>query len=183
MLKKHTLKIVLSMTAMVLLSQSGMVLAHNSGSAGHAATPSAASVAQQKSFGIDGESLKVVRVLPIAMTDDMRFTPDAITVSEGETVKIVLSNHGKIMHEMVLGSAANLQQHAEMMRKFPTMQHQAPYMAHVSPGASGEIVWRFNRAGVFDFACLIPGHSEAGMRGQIKVLASANAATDNSIKE
>lgn len=183
MLKKHALKIVLSMTVAALLSQSGLALAHDSGSAGHAATPSAPSIAQQKSFGIDGEPAKVVRVLQIVMTDDMRFTPDAIAVAQGETVKIVVSNHGKIMHEMVLGSAVDLQQHAEMMRKFPTMQHQAPYMAHVSPDASGEIVWRFNRAGVFDFACLIPGHSEAGMRGQIKVLASANAATDNSIKE
>lgn len=183
MLKKHTLKIVLSTAAAALFAQSGLVLAHDGGSAGHAATPPATSVAQQKSFGIDGEAANVVRVLPIAMTDDMRFTPDAITVTQGETVKIVLSNNGKIMHEMVLGSTAYLQQHAEMMRKFPTMQHQAPYMAHIGPGASGEIVWRFNRAGVFDFACLIPGHSEAGMRGQIKVLVSANAAADNRIKE
>ncbi|MBP6599957.1 MAG: hypothetical protein KA216_11010, partial [Giesbergeria sp.] len=34
----------------------------------------------------------------------------------------------------------------------------------------GDIVWRFNRPGSFDFACLIPGHSEAGMKGTITVL-------------
>ena len=29
------------------------------------------------------------------------------------------------------------------------------------------MVWRFNRAGTFKFACLIAGHFEAGMVGTI----------------
>ena len=55
------------------------------------------------------------------------------------------------------------------MRKFPGMEHDAPHMAHVAAGKRGSIVWRFNRPGEFDFACLIPGHFEAGMRGTINV--------------
>lgn len=177
-LKNRMRKILLSLSAAALLSPAAPALAH--GVAAHA--NNTAVVAQQKPFGIDGEPGKVVRILPVAMTDDMRFTPDVINVTRGETIKIALSNNGAIMHEMVLGSAADLQQHAEMMRTFPTMQHEAAYMAHVSPGASGEIVWRFNRVGVFDFACLIPGHSEAGMRGRIRVL-DAPQATDNRSEE
>ena len=57
------------------------------------------------------------------------------------------------------------------MRKFPEMEHDEPYMAHVAAGKRGQIVWQFNRAGDFEFACLIPGHFEAGMRGTIKVAA------------
>ena len=48
------------------------------------------------------------------------------------------------------------------MVKFPNMEHDEPYMAHVAPGKTGEIVWTFNRAGDFDFACLIAGHYQAG---------------------
>jgi len=47
-------------------------------------------------------------------------------------------------------------------------------MAHVAPGKTGEIVWTFNRAGEFDFACLIPGHYDAGMVGKIKVVPAPN---------
>ena len=60
------------------------------------------------------------------------------------------------------------------MVKFPNMEHDEPYMAHVKPGESGEIVWTFNRPGDFDFACLIAGHYQAGMVGKIKVAPAGN---------
>ena len=56
-----------------------------------------------------------------------------------------------------------------MMLKFPTMEHDEPYMAHVAPGATADLVWQFNRAGSFEFACLIAGHFQAGMRGTFTV--------------
>ena len=103
------------------------------------------------------------------MTDDMRFTPDRIEVRQGETVRFVVVNRGAMLHEFVLGDKQTLDEHAAMMVKFPGMEHDEPYMAHVKPSARGEIVWRFNRPGDFDFACLIAGHYQAGMRGTIKV--------------
>ena len=105
------------------------------------------------------------------MTDDMRFAPDHFTVKQGETVRLRVVNKGQIMHEVVLGTPQSLQEHADMMLKFPGMEHSEPYMAHVAPGKTGEIVWTFNRAGDFRFACLIAGHYQAGMVGQIKVVA------------
>lgn len=57
------------------------------------------------------------------------------------------------------------------MVKFPNMEHDEPYMAHVGAGKTSEIVWNFNQAGSFDFACLIAGHYQAGMRGKITVAA------------
>jgi uncharacterized cupredoxin-like copper-binding protein len=99
----------------------------------------------------------------------MRFTPADITVKQGETVKLVATNKGQVMHEMVLGTSEDLKKHAELMRKFPGMEHEEPHMAHVKPGASGEIVWQFTKPGEFQFACLIPGHFEAGMVGKVTV--------------
>jgi len=81
-----------------------------------------------------------------------------------------VQNRGQLLHEIVLGTQASLAQHAEMMLKHPGMEHDEPYMAHVKAGRKGDLVWTFNRPGRFDFACLIPGHYQAGMVGTINVL-------------
>ncbi|RBA23644.1 cupredoxin domain-containing protein [Herminiimonas fonticola] len=130
-----------------------------------------ASKTEQMSFGIAGDPQKSSRKIKVAMDDNMRFTPSTIKVREGETVTLTVTNNGKILHEAVIGSMQELKAHADMMRKFPTMEHEAPYMAHVKPGMSQDIVWTFNRSGEFNFACLIAGHFEAGMVGKITVFA------------
>jgi uncharacterized cupredoxin-like copper-binding protein len=149
-----------------LLFASSVALAHDDGQGRPVFD---ASKAEQKEFGVAGDPTKVHRTIKLVMSDDMRFTPTRIKVKEGETVKLLIKNKGKVMHEVVIGTATSLQQHAAMMRKFPTMAHEAPYMAHVKPGGIQEIVWTFNRPGHFDFACLLPGHFEAGMVGKIEV--------------
>ena len=112
------------------------------------------------------------RTITLRMTDDMRFTPDHITVQQGETLRLRVENKGQILHEVVLGTPARLGEHTQLMVKFPTMEHDEPYMAHVAPGKTGDLLWQFNRAGNFDFACLIAGHFQAGMRGTLTVTPS-----------
>ena len=126
---------------------------------------------EQKEWGIGGHSNAVKRTVEIRMTDNMRFTPDLVEVKQGETIRFVHVNNGKVMHEFVLGTMKELDEHAALMKKFPNMEHDEPYMAHVGAGKKGEIVWNFNKVGEFDFACLLPGHYEAGMVGKIKVVA------------
>ena len=135
----------------------------------HAAKKTAAVKKEQKPWGIAGDVKAAKRVIKIVMTDNMRFTPDKIEVKAGDTVKIVIKNEGKMLHEMVIGTNKELEQHAALMLKFPDMEHDEPYMAHVSAGKTGQLVWRFNRPGDFEFACLIAGHYQAGMKGTIKV--------------
>lgn len=125
--------------------------------------------AEQKDWGIAGDPKKAQRTIEVRMTDNMRFAPNQIQVKLGETVRLVAVNAGKVLHEIVIGTPAELKEHAEMMKKHPGMEHDEPYMAHVDPGKKGDIVWTFNRAGTFEFACLIPGHFEAGMIGRITV--------------
>lgn len=128
-----------------------------------------AAAPEQKPWGIEGEAKAVRRTIVIRMTDNMRFVPDRIDIKRGETVRLVAENAGKVLHELVIGTAQELEEHAALMKKFPNMEHDEPWMTHVDPGKSGEILWNFNRAGNFQFACLLPGHFEAGMRGQIRV--------------
>lgn len=120
-------------------------------------------------YGRPGDPAKASRTVAIDMSDSMRFTPALITVRKGDTVRFVLSNSGKVRHEMVLGSSKELKEHAALMRKFPEMEHADPNRLRVDPGKTGALVWQFTRAGTFDFACLQPGHFEAGMRGKITV--------------
>ena len=135
------------------------------GSAGEKAQP----VFEQKDWGIAGIPAKASRTIKVSMSDSMRFDPSSFKFKEGETVKFIVKNNGKIMHEFVLGTKANNLEHAEMMKRFPKMEHDEPYMAHVPPGQMREIVWTFNRPGTFEFACLIAGHYQAGMKGLITV--------------
>jgi uncharacterized cupredoxin-like copper-binding protein len=126
---------------------------------------------EQKDWGIGGDAKAVTRTIEITMLDTMRFIPNEITVKQGETVRLTVKNVGKVMHELVIGTKQELDTHAEMMKKHPNMEHDEPYMAHVSPGKNADIIWNFNRAGQFDFACLLPGHYDAGMVGKITVRA------------
>ena len=120
-------------------------------------------------FGSYEPSMKPVRTIEVTMGDDMRFSPDTINVSQGEVIRFIHTNTGQLMHEFVLGTPESLAEHAELMKKFPNMEHSEPYMAHVAPGESGEIVWKFSTAGEFGFGCLIPGHFDAGMKGRVLV--------------
>jgi uncharacterized cupredoxin-like copper-binding protein len=120
-------------------------------------------------FGQEGNPMKVARTINVDMTDNMRFTPSDVTVKRGETIKFMVHNDGRVLHEMVLGTRQALAGHAELMKKFPEMEHADANMAHVKPGKSGEIVWQFTQPGEFEFACLQPGHFEAGMVGKVTV--------------
>ena len=122
--------------------------------------------AAQHSHTHETASLRTVRV---EMTDNMRFTPAEITVKRGEKVRFVPANKGLLMHEMVLGTLDELKKHAEAMRRSPSMPHDHAHMAHVAPGKSGELVWQFTEPGELYYACLIPGHFEAGMLGKVLV--------------
>ena len=120
-------------------------------------------------LGKPGDPAKVSRTINVTMSDAMRFQPDKLTVKRGETIRFKVNNTGKVKHEMVLGTIKELKEHAALMRKFPEMEHADPNQISVGPGETGELIWQFTRAGTFDFACLVPGHFEAGMKGKVAV--------------
>lgn len=119
--------------------------------------------------GTAGKAADVNRTVKIGMNDTMRFTPDSVSVKAGETIRFTIHNNGKIPHEFVIGSMSELLEHAEMMKKMPGMQHAESNMVTLDADADGEIIWKFGEAGSVDFACLIPGHLEAGMKGAVAV--------------
>jgi uncharacterized cupredoxin-like copper-binding protein len=119
-----------------------------------------------------GPDAPVDRTVVVRMSDQMRFEPAVVRVRRGETVRFVASNEGRLPHELVLGSAAQLREHAAAMNAGQSHVHGAARGVSVPPGRSGEFVASFDRDEVLEMACLEPGHYEAGMRGRVDVAAS-----------
>ena len=112
-----------------------------------------------------GLSSEVSKKIEIELNDQFRFSPEVIPVAVGETLQLDFKNTGQIRHEWVIGTPFEISEHLELIRRFPDMEHDEPHNVHVDPGQSRTLVWQFNREGRFEYACLLPGHYEAGMRG------------------
>jgi uncharacterized cupredoxin-like copper-binding protein len=125
--------------------------------------------ARETPFGKPFDPRRAKREIAIDMSDTMRYSPAQVVVKRGESVRFLVRNRGKQVHEMVLGTRKDLEEHAEMMRRHPGMEHDEPHMVHVAPGRIGQVGWQFTKAGEFFYGCLVPGHFEAGMVGRIVV--------------
>jgi len=147
-------------TALSMVFVSSFAYAHGDNAGGHG---------EADTIGQPGKTENISRTITITMLDTMRYNPASISVKQGETIKFIVKNSGKTKHEMVLGTEKELKGHYELMKKNPEMEHADENMVTVQPGKSGEIVWKFTKAGKIDFACLIPGHYDAGMKGTVKV--------------
>ena len=119
--------------------------------------------------GEAGKASDIRRTVLIEMRDTMRFFPSSLSVQQGQTVRFVVKNVGRLKHEFVLGTKQDLEAHHALMKKSPEMEHDEDNMLRLAPGQSGELLWKFTQSGVVHLACLIPGHYEAGMRGKIAV--------------
>lgn len=135
--------------------------------------------APETEFGRQGITREATRTIDISMSDMMRFTPDSLKVEQGETVRLRITNSGKIPHEFVLGTKPEITEHAEIMRKSPEMGHADANSARVASGKTSEIIWQFTKPGQFLYACLIPGHWEAGMQGTVTVVAAIKMAASD----
>jgi uncharacterized cupredoxin-like copper-binding protein len=120
-------------------------------------------------YGVPGDTAKVSRTIELDASDEMRFSKKDLKIRQGETIRFVITNIGKVRHEFSLGTKQELIEHYEQMKKFPDMVHEEANKVTIDPGQKGEVVWKFTKPGVVDFACLHPGHYDAGMKGQIKV--------------
>ena len=138
---------------------------------GAATFAAAAHEGEHFSAGVPGNPKKPARTVTVIMSDDygMKFTPDHLDVKKGEQVHFIIQNKGALKHEFMLASVADNDKHAKLMQKYPDMEHDDPNAKSVDPGKSEEILWRFSKGGTFEFACLIPGHREAGMHGTVTV--------------
>ncbi|MCT9000322.1 cupredoxin domain-containing protein [Chelativorans intermedius] len=129
--------------------------------------------ADMMAIGKPGEAAAAGRSVTITMKENddgaMVFEPASLKIEEGETIRLTFVNEGELEHEFVMDVHESILEHKALMEKFPEMEHDDPNAVRLGAGAKGEIVWTFAKAGEFEFACLIPGHYESGMKGDIIV--------------
>ncbi|WP_262032543.1 cupredoxin family protein [Microvirga sp. Mcv34] len=147
-----------------LLLTTGLALA-GPGGAGHGHGDEAA-------YGKPGDPKKPARLVQVSMRETdgkMLFFPDKVEVKAGEQVRFKLANNGEAEHEFVLATVEENAKHKIQMEKNPDMEHEDPNARRLQPKKGDEIVWQFTKAGTFEYACLIPGHYESGMKGTVVV--------------
>jgi uncharacterized cupredoxin-like copper-binding protein len=120
------------------------------------------------SAGEPGDPKKPSRTIEVLLTE-MDFTPARIEVKRGEQIRFVLRNTGKEDHEFLLATKDENLKHAELMKKFPHMEHDDPNGVRLAPNKTAEIIWKFTKAGTFEYSCLIPDHRDYGMIGHVTV--------------
>lgn len=157
-----------TMAVMLMAAIPGAALAAGNHAGGHGHGEAA-----MMEIGKPGDPAKVSRTVTITMMekDDggMVFEPSSLAIEQGETVRLKFVNKGRLDHEFVMDVEEGILEHKALMEKFPEMEHADPNSIKLAPGATGEIVWTFAKAGDFGFACLIPGHYDSGMKGEISV--------------
>ena len=112
------------------------------------------------------------RNVTVAMTDDsgvMAFHTSLRLVNRNEQIRFTVTNRGSIEHEFIIDSAERNAEHKAAMARDPHMMPSSKNGVRLGPGKSGELLWKFSKAGTFEYACLIPGHYEAGMHGTLTV--------------
>ncbi|PSH61442.1 copper oxidase [Phyllobacterium brassicacearum] len=124
-------------------------------------------------IGKPGTKAAAKRTVTISMKEkadgSMVFEPAVLKVKKGETIRLKFQNTGETDHEFVMDTPAAIQEHKTLMQKFPEMEHADPNSIRLAAGGNGQIIWTFAKSGEFGFACLIPGHYESGMKGDITV--------------
>lgn len=122
--------------------------------------------------GEPGDPSKPARTVEMTMSEGdgtMIYAPSEVDVHMGEQIKFIIKNVGTLKHEFFLDSFEHNAHHKIEMQKNPEMEHDDPNAQSVEPGKQVEILWKFSKAGTFEFACLVPGHYEAGMHGKVVV--------------
>lgn len=133
---------------------------------------------EESAFGRPGDPKKRSRTIEVIMREGdgtMEYVPSRIEVRQGEQIHFVMKNHGELEHEFVLATFEENAAHAEEMAKNPEMEHDEPNMKRLKPKAGADVWWQFTKPGEFQYACLIPGHMEAGMKGVVVVKPAKSA--------
>ena len=119
--------------------------------------------------GCAGGTANETRTIEVTMTDDLRYDPDEINVSIGESVRFVVTNAGGAVHEFLIGSAQQQEVFEQEMADEHGGEHAAEAGVTVDPGQTAEFTYTFVEAGELLVGCHQPGHYDGGMVADLTV--------------
>ena len=106
----------------------------------------------------------------VFMRDDFTYEPKEIHVRAGETITFEVTNHGNVVHELLIGTEAEQREYAEQMEDESHEGHDSSVPGVVlDPGKSETFTYvvPVKKERLY-FGCHQPGHYKAGMRGELK---------------
>lgn len=122
--------------------------------------------------GSGGDAARATRTVEVRALDTRKFEPTEIKVKPGETVTIRVNNTATSLHEFYLGSEKQHEDHEEEMAAMGDAEMKMADTRNrlfAEPGETKSVTWTFGDAGEVPFACHMPGHYQAGMRGAFRV--------------
>ena len=151
--------------------------------------PSICAASSMKMIGEKGNIKDVTKIITVKMFDNY-YEPNEIIVKKGETVKFVVKNIGKLVHELNIATKEMHKKHQpemakmveheilladkidknkmkEMAKMDHAMAHKHANSVLLEPNGTGEIIWKFSTLAKLEIACNVPGHYEAGMIAKI----------------
>ena len=154
--------------------------------------PNLGFAASMNHIGKKGESSEVDRVIEIKMYDNY-YEPKEINIKKGETIKFIVYNSGKLVHEfniatkemhlkhqpemmkmvekeILLGDRIDIKKMKELAKTDHSMGHSHSNSVLLEPDQSAELIWKFNTDADLEAACNVPGHYESGMIAKINKL-------------
>ena len=142
-----------------------------------------------KAVGVKGNEANVDRVIKVLMYDNY-YQPNKFKVNKNETIRFLVTNKGKLVHEfniatkemhlkhqpemmkmveneILLADRIDKQKMHEISKKDHSMAHKHSNSVLLSPGESAELIWKFSNTVDIEAACNVPGHYEVGMIAKI----------------
>ncbi|MBO9448155.1 MULTISPECIES: cupredoxin family protein [unclassified Ruegeria] len=128
--------------------------------------------AEMMQVGQPGKSSDIGRTVKVSMKEtddgDMIFEPSNLSFKKGQTIEFDIKNLGELEHEFILDTAERNKIHKDVMVN-GSQRHVSENAVSLEPGEQSKLIWTFSNDGSFEFACLIPGHYESGMFGNVTV--------------
>ena len=98
------------------------------------------------------------RVIEITASDDLKFSPATVSVKPGEAVVFRIKNVGQITHEFMVGPTGAVEADGG---------EGTAELEDIAAGETKDLAFTFGTSGTYAFACHVPGHFEAGMKGAV----------------
>jgi nitrite reductase (NO-forming) len=86
----------------------------------------------------------------VVRASEFKFSPTSVQVPVGQKISFTLQNSGAVEHDLTL--------------------QNTPFSLHAGPGQTTTGEYTFDKPGVLEFICSIPGHRDAGMKGTLTVV-------------
>jgi len=100
------------------------------------------------------------RVIAVDATGSLTFDPNSIALVAGEVVRFEITNTAGFVHNLYIGAPADID-----ARNTAALQGTADFTT-----GTETLTYTVPASGDLAFACLVPGHLEAGMRGTVALV-------------